>query len=75
MREAKIIGQKIKLLRIQKEITQQKLAKLLECSQPELSAWETGKTLIPMKYFIKLPKILGVTMDYFDPEKDVFCEL
>lgn len=58
------IGETIKSLRLENEMTQTKLASLLFMSQDTISLWERGKSLPDVKSVIEMAKIFNVTTDY-----------
>lgn len=54
----------LKLLRVQKGLTQKELASMLGIVQGTLSGWETGKYEIDNANLIKLSEIFNVSVDY-----------
>ena len=58
------IGQTIKELRKEKNLSQTQLAKLLFTSQDTISLWELGKSLPDIVSVIRKTQIFGVTSDY-----------
>ena len=58
------IGQTIKELRIEKNLSQTDLAKLLYTSQDTISLWERGKSLPDIMAIIRMTQIFRVTSDY-----------
>lgn len=58
------IGQTIKELRKEKNLSQTQLAKLLFTSQDTISLWERGKSLPDIVSIIRMTQIFGVTSDY-----------
>ena len=58
------IGDTIKNLRVEKNMTQTQLASLLFISQDTISLWERNKSLPDVKSLIQLSKIFNVTTDY-----------
>ena len=58
------IGQNIKELRKEKNLSQTELAKLLYTSQDTISLWERGKSLPDIMAIIRMTQIFGVTSDY-----------
>lgn len=58
------IGQTIKELRKEKNLSQTDLAKLLFTSQDTVSLWECGKSLPDIMAIIRMTQIFGVTSDY-----------
>lgn len=59
------IGKKLKLLRIQKDLTQEELAFEVNISRDHLSNIENGKYPINIKTLYKLAKFYDVEMNYF----------
>ena len=55
---------RIKNLRIDNDLTQIELAKLLNVKSDTYSKWERGINNIPIEYIIKLSKIYNVSIDY-----------
>mgnify|MGYP001560155863 CR=1 FL=1 len=53
------IGKSIKTLRLEKHISQAKLAKLIKIRQAMLSEWETGKRTVPPSMIDSIEKMLG----------------
>lgn len=56
------IGEKIRLLRIKKGITQKELAKALLVSAQAVSKWETGRSLPDVQLLPDIARILDVTI-------------
>ena len=63
------IGEKIKFLRQQKNITQVQLAKDLNLSQQAISHYETGRAIPSIDVLKVLADYFGVTVDYFLSDK------
>lgn len=61
----KDIGRKIKLIRKQKNLTQEKLAKNLNTTHSAISAYENGITLIPTLFLLEICKITNKSMDWY----------
>jgi len=57
------IGQQIKKLRHQCDMTQEQLAELLNISTPAISQWECDKTTPDISLIIPLARIFGVSTD------------
>ena len=56
-------------LRVEKNITQQEMAKMLNISNVSLHYYETGQRKIPRNVAVQISKILGVKLDeIFLPE-------
>ena len=64
-------ARKIYAFRCEKNLSQNDLAKELNCGQHMISAWEAGKNLISTKYLCKLCLAFGISLAYFDmPENN-----
>lgn len=62
----KVLGRRIKALRINKGISQSKMAKLLGLSQTNLSNMESGRTAITTQNIFKMQGILNCKIaDFF----------
>lgn len=59
------IGEKIKELRIEKGLSQQKLAKLIGVSQKAVDYWERNINEPKASYIISLVKIFNISFDEF----------
>ncbi|HRD20418.1 MAG TPA: XRE family transcriptional regulator [Fervidobacterium sp.] len=68
-----MIGEKIKLLRVEKGIKQEELAKALHVSQKAISHYETGRVTPPTEILKAIADYFGVTLDFFfeDSKKNV----
>lgn len=60
-----LIGHKIKLTRVQKQITQTELAAALGISKAHLSNIETGKTVVTLENLYKISKALDCKITTF----------
>ena len=58
----KAIGKRIKIQRIQREMTQEKLAELTGLSNPHISNVETGSTQVSLKSLIAIANALDVLL-------------
>ena len=58
------IGDRIKELREEKQITQAELAEMIGMTQDSISLWEKGRRIPNTPYLISLCKIFNVTTDY-----------
>ena len=58
------IGEVIKELRKDNNMTQSKLASLLHTSQDTISLWELGKSYPDINAVVRLAKIFKVSTDY-----------
>lgn len=59
-----VFGERLKLLRIEKNVGQNLLAKELELSNASISYWETGKQEPTAQAIFKLAKYFNVSSDY-----------
>ena len=58
------IGEKIKELRFEKNLSQSKLGEILHVSQDTISLWEKGKALPNTEYVILICKTFDTSADY-----------
>lgn len=58
------IAQRIKQLRLEKNLTQPELAKKINVSNGQISFWENSINEPKASYIIKLAKFFNVTTDY-----------
>ena len=63
-------GKRIKKSRIEKGLTQEELAKLMDITRNAVGAWENGRALPTAKSFPKLASVLGVSVAYLQMESD-----
>lgn len=63
--DAKKLGKRIKLARVEHDMTQGDLAEATECLQKSISLYETGKSLPTLETLVKLTKILKKPYGYF----------
>jgi len=61
----RIIGRRIKELRIQKEISQETLAEQIDLSATYISRIESAEKQASLKSLVLIANILEVTIDYF----------
>ncbi len=57
-------NERIRAIREDRSLTQQKIADLLHIGQRTYSDYESGKTRIPIDSLIKLAKFYNVSVDY-----------
>lgn len=69
------IGQKIKVLRTTRGLTQQQLAELLEVQRATISNYEIGRRSPHLKELEKIAKVLGVSLEYFGVENNEVHDL
>lgn len=65
-----VLGERLKMLRTEKNIGQNLLAKDLELSNASISYWETGKQEPTAQAIFKLAKYFNVSADYLLGLKD-----
>lgn len=58
------IGQKIKILRMERGLNQRELAEQIKVSQPAVVAWENGESEPKATYIYRLAEFFGVSADY-----------
>ena len=56
--------QRLRDLREDHDLSQGKIAELLQVSQQHYSMYETGKRELPMHHFVTLAKFYNVSIDY-----------
>ena len=62
--DKKLIGQRIREIRLKNKLTQKDLAEKLNTTQSTISAYESGKTLILTAFAVTLCMKLDISMDY-----------
>jgi len=65
-------GKILKELRLDKELGQVALSKVLKCSHGIISEWEAGKKTPSADTLINIAKFFGVTTDYLIGLEDEF---
>jgi transcriptional regulator with XRE-family HTH domain len=71
------LGELIKARRLEEAYSQERLAELLGCTQPSVSAWERGEAIPTLKAIVGLARVLGIRMHELaaladgDPEGEV----
>ena len=64
--EFKVLGRKVKFLRMEKGISQTDMAEAIGLSQTNLSNMESGRTAITIQNLFKMREVLGCKMrDFF----------
>jgi len=63
--DAKKLGKKIKLARIELDLTQTELAEKIKTKQKSISRYETGASLPSIRTLIKIAKVLRKPPGYF----------
>lgn len=64
------IGEKIKTIRLARNLTQQELADRMGLKRNTISQWESGMRKISVEHLIEIAKVVGVTLDYFNDNTD-----
>ena len=64
----KAIGKRIKIARIKADLTQERLAEMVEISPTHMSNIETGSTRVSLSAIVSLANALSVTVD------DLLCD-
>ena len=64
----KAIGKRIKIARIKADLTQERLAEMVEISPTHMSNIETGTTRVSLSAIVSLANALSVTVD------DLLCD-
>lgn len=63
LEEVKLIGKRLKMIRVGKGLGQRDVAKALDLSQTHLSNMESGRSMISMTNLLKMRKLYGCTMN------------
>jgi len=63
--DARLFGERLKELRTEKGIGQNKLANILSLSNASISYWENGKQEPSASALMKLAQYFNVSIDYF----------
>jgi len=64
-------NERIREIREDNQLTQQKVADLLNIGQRTYADYESGKTRIPVDNLMKLAKFYNVSMDYITGASDI----
>ena len=59
------VGNKIKILRKGRKLTQDELSQAVDIKRANLSNYETGRRIPPLKQLQKIADYFGVGLDYF----------
>lgn len=65
-------NQRIRNIREDHDLTQQKVAELLHVGQRTYADYESGKTRIPIDSLLILAKFYNVSLDYITGASDIF---
>ena len=60
----KLVGSRIKYVRLKMKMTQSELAKILNTSQSNISSYESGKTLMITAFIYNFAKEFNISLDY-----------
>ena len=63
--DRKKLGKKIKLARVELDLTQSQLAKKINAKQKSISRYETGASLPSIETLLKIAKVLKKPAGYF----------
>jgi transcriptional regulator with XRE-family HTH domain len=63
--DAKKLGKKIKLARIELDMTQEDLAEAIQAKQKSISRYETGLSMPSLETLSKISKVLKKPFEYF----------
>lgn len=63
--DKKKLGKRIKLARIEKDLSQDQLAELIKAKQKSISRYETGTALPSLESLEKISKVLQRPFSYF----------
>jgi len=67
---AKELGKKIKIARVELDLTQTDLAKKIDAKQKSISRYETGLSMPSIETLVKITKVLKKPVSYFINEKN-----
>ena len=70
MKKGKVVYNRIRDLREDRDLNQTQVAKMLGMSQTGYSKYETGENDIPTAILIKLARFYGTSIDYLLGESD-----
>lgn len=63
--DKKKLGKKIKLARVEKDLSQVQLAELIKTKQKSISSYETGMAAPSIETLLKIAKTLEKSVNYF----------
>ena len=63
--DAKKLGKKIKLARVEQDLTQSQLAKKINAKQKSISRYETGAAMPTIETLLKIAKVLKKPTGHF----------
>ena len=64
------IGKRIKEIRVERGLSQQRMGEILSVSQDTVSLWEKGKSVPTAEFLIAISKSFDVSVDYILCLKD-----
>lgn len=62
--DMQLIGKRIKEIRTENRLSQQKFGEMLSVSQDTISLWEKGKSVPTTEFLIAIATKFGVSVDY-----------
>ncbi len=69
------IGERIKEIRKEKNITQEKMAKIIKTTREQYSRYETGKRKLKIDQLTEICKYLNISADYLLGLTQIYTEL
>ena len=66
-----LVGQRLKILRVYREMSQKDLADAVGYTQGFISGIEAGLRILPADMLIHIAKILHVDLSFFDPRRSI----
>jgi transcriptional regulator with XRE-family HTH domain len=69
MATAMEVGQRIRVFRALKRLSQSQLAKEIGANRKTISDWERGATFIATRYLFKISEKYDVSLSFFDPSR------
>ena len=63
--DSKLLGKKIKLARVERDLTQTQLAQKIKALQKSISHYETGVSVPSLESLIKIARVLKKPASYF----------
>ena len=63
--DGKRLGKRIKLARVEQDLTQSQLAKKIKAKQKSISRYETGASMPSIETLLKIAKVLKKPAGYF----------
>lgn len=71
MLDKKKLGERIRLLRTEKELSQEQLADILETKRANIGHWENARREPTMSTIYKLAELFNTTIDYLTGKTDI----